>query len=332
MSILVTGGCGFIGSNFIRHWLSISDETIINVDCMTYAADPTINETLKDDPRYKFFKTDIGSITDISGILAIWRPRAIINFAAESHVDNSIANSHPFIQTNILGTYNLLECVRQVCPTLKFIHVSTDEVYGSLDRYDPRFNERTPYDPRSPYSASKAASDHLVSAYHHTHGIQTIITNCSNNYGPWQHPEKLIPTIIRNALAGLPVPIYGNGLNIRDWIFVTDHVDALVEILERGEVGESYNLGGDAEYENIQLAKMILDILSKSYGLQNSSIEFVTDRKGHDFRYAIDSYKAHIHIGWKPRTKFRNGLEKTIAWYMNNQGWIEQCLKRSASS
>jgi len=325
MAILVTGGCGFIGSNFIRRWLSMNDEEIINLDKMTYAADPTINETFKKDSRYHFYKGDIADLNDVATVMMGWRPRAVINFAAESHVDNSIANAYPFVNTNVFGTFNLLECVRQTDPTIRFIHVSTDEVYGSLGRYDSPFTEKTPYDPRSPYSASKAASDHLVSAYHHTHKLQTIITNCSNNYGPWQNPEKLIPVIIRNALVDAPIPIYGNGLNIRDWIFVTDHVDALIEILERGVIGESYNIGGNAEFENLQIAKMILTILNKPHEL----IKFVEDRKGHDFRYAINNDKVFLDIGWRPRTKFIDGLEKTVLWYQNHTQWIQSCLNRS---
>lgn len=327
MAIMVTGGCGFIGSNFIRRWLSMNDEEVINLDKMTYAADPTINETYKNDSRYSFYEGDIcdGIVYDL---LQAWKPHTIFHFAAESHVDRSILSASPFVKTNILGTHNLLEAVLQMNPEIKFVHISTDEVYGSLGRFDPRFTEQTPYDPRSPYSASKAAADHLVSAYHHTYGLRTIITNCSNNYGPWQHPEKLIPTILRNALVDAPVPIYGTGLNIRDWIFVTDHVDALLEIAERGEIGHSYNIGGDAEYENLQVAKMILTKLKKPHEL----IKFVTDRKGHDFRYAIDSSKVYEHVGWKPRTRFVDGLEKTILWYQHHTQWVEQCLKRSVSS
>lgn len=327
MTILVTGGCGFIGSNFIRRWRRISDERIINLDMLTYAADPTLNKELKHNPNYIFCEGDIADMRIVAHILMTYNPRAIINFAAESHVDNSIANAYPFMQTNIMGTFNLLECVRQWNPSIRFIHVSTDEVYGSLEFDDPAFTEKTPYDPRSPYSASKAASDHLVAAYHHTHGLQTIITHCSNNYGPYQHPEKLIPVIIRKALADESIPIYGTGTNIRDWIFVEDHVDALITILKDGRIGETYNIGAEEEWTNLRIAHEILDKLDKPTSL----ITFVEDRKGHDFRYAINNAKIWTELQWVPRHSFDAGLNKTVEWYKHNTSWVSQCLKRSES-
>ena len=328
MSILVTGGCGFIGSNFVRRWLSMNDELLINLDKMTYASDHTLNLDLKDNTSYLFRKGSIEDMTTVADILMTHKPRAIINFAAESHVDNSIANAYPFMKTNIMGTFNLLECVRQTDPNLKFIHVSTDEVFGSLQAHSQPFTEKTPYDPRSPYSASKAASDHLVRAYHHTHGLNAMITNCSNNYGPYQNPEKLIPVIIRKALAGEKIPIYGDGTNVRDWIYVMDHVDALIDVLDMGEAGETYCIGGGNEYSNLRIAYEILETLE----IDKDLIEFVEDRKGHDFRYAIDSDKIYIHLGWKPRIDFIDGLYKTVEWYKRNTSWVTQCLKRSESS
>lgn len=328
MAILVTGGCGFIGSNFVRRWLEMNDELLINVDKMTYAADLTLNPELKDNPSYMFRKGSIEDMTLFAELLMVHRPRAIVNFAAESHVDNSIANAFPFMKTNIMGTFNLLECVRQCDPNIKFIHVSTDEVFGSLGPYDQPFDESTAYDPRSPYSASKASSDHLVRAYHHTHGLNTIITNCSNNYGPYQNPEKLIPVIIRKALAGERIPIYGDGTNVRDWIYVQDHVEALMDVLDMGEAGETYCVGGGNEYSNLRIAYEILDILEIGKDL----IEFVEDRKGHDFRYAINSEKIYVHLGWKPRTSFMDGLYKTVEWYKQNTSWVSKCLERSESS
>jgi len=328
MAILVTGGCGFIGSNFVRRWLSMNDELLINLDKMTYASDITLNPEFQDDVSYVWRKGSIEDLGTLAELLMVYNPRAIINFAAESHVDNSIANAYPFMKTNIMGTFNLLEAVRQYNPEIRFIHVSTDEVYGSLRAYDKPFTEETAYDPRSPYSASKAASDHLVSAYHHTHGLQTIITNCSNNFGPYQHPEKLIPTIIRKALADEPIPIYGNGENIRDWIYVTDHVDALFDVLDMGEIGQTYCIGADSEYTNLRIAHEIVEMLEKPSEL----ITFVEDRKGHDFRYAIDSSKLYEHVGWKPNVDFYDGLYKTVEWYKQNTSWVSKCLKRSESS
>lgn len=328
MAILVTGGCGFIGSNFVRRWLSMNDELLINLDKMTYASDPTLNPEFKDHPSYMFRKGSIEDMGVLAELLMVHNPRAIVNFAAESHVDNSIANAYPFMKTNVMGTFNLLECVRQYNPEIRFIHVSTDEVFGSLGPYDLPFTEKTPYDPRSPYSASKAASDHLVRAYHHTHGLQTIITNCSNNYGPYQNPEKLIPVIIRKALAGEGIPIYGQGTNVRDWIYVTDHVDALFDVLERGDIGETYCIGGGNEYSNLRIAVEILELLE----IDKDLITFVEDRKGHDFRYAIDSSKIYEDLGWKPRVDFMDGLYKTVEWYKQNTSWVSQCLKRSVSS
>lgn len=328
MAILVTGGCGFIGSNFVRRWLEMNDELLINVDKMTYAADITLNPEFQNNESYLWRKGSIEDMGLMAELLMVHRPRAIVNFAAESHVDNSIANAFPFMKTNIMGTFNLLECVRQCDPNIKFIHVSTDEVFGSLGKDDLPFDESTAYDPRSPYSASKASSDHLVRAYHHTHGLNTMITNCSNNYGPYQNPEKLIPVIIRKALAGERIPIYGDGTNVRDWIYVMDHVEALMDVLDMGEAGETYCVGGGNEYSNLRIAYEILDILEIGKDL----IEFVEDRKGHDFRYAINSEKIYIHLGWKPRTDFMDGLYKTVEWYKQNTSWVSKCLERSESS
>lgn len=327
MTILVTGGCGFIGSNFIRRWLSMNNERVINLDALTYAGNLLNTKEFDQDERYELYLGDINSFVAVREILQTHKPRAIINFAAETHVDNSISDASPFLRSNINGTVNLLECVRNVDPSIRFIHISTDEVYGSLNEYGTPFTETTAYAPRSPYAASKAASDHFVNAYRATYGLNTIITNCSNNYGPFQHPEKFIPTVLRKALTGSEIPVYGTGKNIRDWIYVNDHCDALIEILERGYVGEKYNIGGNTQISNIDLAKKILDIL----GMSHSLISFVEDRKGHDFRYDIDNTKMYLDIGWKPRTKFDIGLTRTVEWYKNNMGWIISCLQRSES-
>jgi dTDP-glucose 4,6-dehydratase len=321
MTILVTGGCGFIGSNFIKRWLSINDEELINVDKLTYAGNQDNTRKFSDDKRYHEYFVDIADPILINYILTEYKPRAIIHFAAETHVDNSILNPMPFLHSNVDGTVNLLQCVLDVDPTIKFIHVSTDEVYGSLNKTDPPFTEKTLYAPRSPYAASKAASDHFVNAYHVTYGLQTIITNCSNNYGPRQHNEKFIPTVIRKALAGEQIPVYGNGSNIRDWIYVNDHCDALIQLLERGRIGEKYNIGGNMQIDNLSLAKHILDIL----GLPHRLISFVEDRKGHDFRYDIDNDKVYLDIGWKPRTDFAVGLIRTVNWYLQNRECIISC-------
>lgn len=324
MTILVTGGCGFIGSNFIKRWLSIFNEKVVNIDLLTYAGNIENTHGFRNHQKYEFVHDSINSPVGFTAILQTYTPRAIIHFAAETHVDNSILDTRPFLYSNIDGTVNILECVLKYDKNIKFIHVSTDEVYGSLGIDDPPFTETTLYNPRSPYSASKAASDHFVNAFHVTHGLQTIITNCSNNYGPYQHPEKFIPTVIRKAMAGEQIPIYGSGMNIRDWIYVRDHCDAIIEILDRGKIGEKYNIGGDIQITNIELAKRILDILGLSYNL----ISYVTDRKGHDFRYDIDNTKIKRDIGWEPATDFGVALWRTVEWYKQNSEWTESCHQK----
>jgi dTDP-glucose 4,6-dehydratase len=320
MTILVTGGSGFIGSNFIHLFMNTNDtEDLINVDCLTYSGNEQNNRKfLLSDERYSFRNVNILDPEGISVILRREMPRAIIHFAAESHVDRSIRDSFPFVNTNVLGTVNLLECVKKnVDWDFKFIHVSTDEVYGSLSPEDPPSNEDSPYLPNSPYSASKAASDHFVRSYHRTHGIPTIITNCSNNYGPMQNVEKLIPVIITQAMQNRKIPIYGTGNNIRDWIYVKDHCEALLTILENGVAGEKYNIGGDCQLDNLAITKMILDKMGKSHKL----IKFIDDRKGHDFRYDIDSSKIKKELGWTPKTSLDEGLSKTIDWYTYENTW-----------
>lgn len=323
MTILVTGGCGFIGSNFVREYLTLNSDLIINLDKLTYAGNPKNLEEFNDQENYLFYEGDIADSELVEKILKTHPIDCVVNFAAESHVDNSISNSTPFLYTNVIGTVCLLESIRKFSPETLFVHVSTDEVYGSLSEYDPPFTEKTPYNPRSPYSASKAASDHFVMAYHHTHRLNTIITNCSNNYGAYQHAEKFIPTIIRKALKNEKIPVYGSGTNIRDWIYVKDHCYAIMDVMERGKIGQTYNIGGNNQISNLGLVKKIIDIMGKSENL----IEFVDDRKGHDFRYDIDNDKIYLHLGWKPTTNFDVGLKKTIEWYTNNLEWIESCRK-----
>jgi dTDP-glucose 4,6-dehydratase len=327
MTILVTGGLGFIGSNFIRKWLFLNKGKVINLDCATYAGNPLTMADLEGRKDYVRFTESITSPHVVSSILKTDKPRIIFNFAAESHVDNSIENSLPFARTNILGTINLLEQVRIHSPETLFVHISTDEVFGSLGLYEAPFNENSGYAPRSPYAASKASSDHFVRAYRETYRLNTIITNCSNNYGPYQHPEKFIPTVIRKALADERVPIYGAGTNIRDWLHVDDHCTALIRAAEEGIVGDSYCIGGGTQKTNLQLAMEILGYLGKSL----DSIQFVDDRKGHDFRYDIDSDKLFLHTGWKPIVRFDRGLSSTIDWYIRNQEWVNSCVKRSES-
>lgn len=323
MTILVTGGCGFIGSNFIRRHLATYDEMVVNIDALTYAGNVENLEGAHGTKNYTFLNGDIGDESLVKSALSWFRPRAIINFAAESHVDNSIDNALPFVMTNVVGTLNLLECVRKSDQDIKFVHVSTDEVYGSLSPTDPAFTERTRYDPRSPYSASKASSDHFVRAYHHTYGMKINITNCSNNYGPYQHPEKFIPTVVRKAIANQNIPIYGTGANIRDWIHVDDHCAGIEAVVDRGENGHTYNIGGDCQVRNIELASKIIDIL----GVSRNLLSFVEDRKGHDFRYDIDSSKMKT-LGWKPTVEFDRGLKETVRWYDNNMGWVKRCLAK----
>lgn len=325
MTILVTGGLGFIGSAFVRRWSMMNDEYVIILDNLTYAANPLNIEPKRN--TVIVHHGDVADPRDVRGMLMHYAPRACFHFAAESHVDNSIENTNPFLHSNVYGTVNLLEQIKKHSPQCHLIHVSTDEVFGSLGLHDLPFNENTAYAPRSPYAASKAAADHFVRAYATTHGLKTNITNCSNNYGPYQHPEKFIPTVIRKALADQPVPIYGNGRNIRDWLHVDDHVDALIAVLGRGRVGEQYCIGGGTLMTNLSLAMSILVMLGKSY----SDIQFVEDRKGHDFRYDIDSDKLYLHTGWKPIVKFPRGLTNTVEWYRNNTEWVKSCRSASES-
>jgi dTDP-glucose 4,6-dehydratase len=333
--ILVTGGAGFIGSNFVLDWFAQSDETVINLDKLTYAGNLENLATLKNDPRHIFVRGDIGDASVVGKLLAEYRPRAVVNFAAESHVDRSIHGPEDFIQTNIVGTFHLLEAVRAYWSGLadaeksgfRFLHVSTDEVYGSLAKDEPAFSETRRYEPNSPYSASKAASDHLVRAYHHTYGLPVLTTNCSNNYGPYHFPEKLIPLMIVNALAGKPLPVYGDGQQIRDWLYVKDHCAAIRCVLAKGKLGEVYNIGGWNEKANLDIVHTICALLDelrsraggKSYREQ---IAFVTDRPGHDRRYAIDARKIERELGWKPLETFETGIRKTVKWYLENQDWV----------
>ena len=335
MTILVTGGAGFIGSNFVLNWLAQSDERVINLDVLTYAGNLENLASLDGDSRHLFVKGDIGDFELVSKLLVEHQPRAVVNFAAESHVDRSIHGPEDFIQTNIVGTFRLLEAVRAFYGQLKdaaknefrFLHVSTDEVYGSLATDDPAFTETHQYEPNSPYSASKAASDHLVRAYHHTYGLPVLTTNCSNNYGPYHFPEKLIPLVIHNALAGKPLPIYGDGQQIRDWLYVKDHCSAIRSVLEAGRLGETYNVGGWNEKPNLDVVRTLCSILDelspradgKPYKEQ---ITYVTDRPGHDRRYAIDATKIERELGWKPAETFETGIKKTVQWYLDNQIWV----------
>ena len=334
--ILVTGGAGFIGANFVLNWLAASDEPVVNLDKLTYAGNLDNLSSLDGDTRHIFVKGDIGDRTLVDQLLAQHKPRAVINFAAESHVDRSIHGPEDFIQTNIVGTFHLLESVRGYWNGLsdadkaafRLLHVSTDEVYGSLEANDPPFAETKRYEPNSPYSASKAASDHLVRAYHHTYGLPVLTTNCSNNYGPYHFPEKLIPLMILNALNGKALPIYGDGLNVRDWLYVADHCSAIRRVLEAGQLGETYNVGGWNEKTNIDVVNTILSILDelqpradgKSYREQ---ITYVKDRPGHDRRYAIDARKLERELGWKPAETFETGIRKTVQWYLDHPQWID---------
>lgn len=316
MNIMVTGGCGFIGGAFVRYLLKNTDANVINIDALTYAGlSPTTYDEYGD--RYTFYNCKIGNVSDINNILETHRPDYIINFAAETHVDNSISNPHVFVDTNIVQTYHFFCTAREYSERYgltKFLHVSTDEVYGQLQPNDPAFSENTPYNPNSPYSATKASSDHLLRSFHHTYGFPALITNCSNNYGPYQHPEKFIPKVIINALKNEKIPVYGNGMNIRDWLFVDDHCEALYIALMNGMPGDRYNIGGNNEHTNISIVNRILEIMGKSTDL----ISFVTDRKGHDFRYAIDNTLIGLKLNWRPAVSFEEGLEKTILWYTTN--------------
>ncbi|PST17617.1 dTDP-glucose 4,6-dehydratase [Rhizobium sp. JAB6] len=335
MTILVSGGAGFIGGNFVLDWLERHDETVVNLDKLTYAGNLDTLRGLEGDDRHVFVHGDIGDRELVGDLLAIHKPRAIINFAAESHVDRSIHGPGDFIQTNIVGTFNLLEAVRGYWDGLpegekqsfRFLHVSTDEVYGTLSKDDAPFNELNRYEPNSPYSASKAASDHLVRAWHHTYGLPVLTTNCSNNYGPYHFPEKLIPLVILNALSGKTLPIYGDGQQIRDWLYVRDHCSAIRRVLEAGKLGETYNVGGWNEKPNLDVVQTICAILDelrpKVDGSRYSDqITFVKDRPGHDRRYAIDARKLERELGWKPQETFETGIRKTIAWYLGNQDWV----------
>jgi dTDP-glucose 4,6-dehydratase len=337
MTLLVTGGAGFIGSNFVLDWLAQSNEPVVNLDKLTYAGNLNNLATLNNDARHIFVHGDIGDTALVNQLLAEHQPRAVLNFAAESHVDRSIHGPGEFIQTNVVGTFNLLECVRayfsalpaQEKQTFRFLHVSTDEVYGSLSPSEPAFTEQHGYEPNSPYSASKAASDHLVRAWHHTYGLPVLTTNCSNNYGPYHFPEKLIPLMIVNALAGKPLPVYGDGQQVRDWLYVKDHCSAIRRVLEAGQPGGTYNVGGWNEQPNIAIVNRVCALLNElrpkadgtSYAGQ---ITYVADRPGHDRRYAIDARKIERELGWRPAETFETGLRKTVQWYLENEDWVAQ--------
>jgi dTDP-glucose 4,6-dehydratase len=334
--ILVTGGAGFIGSNFILCWLKASGASVVNLDLLTYAGNPANLASLAAEPRYLFVRGDICDAELVASILEKHQPRAIVHFAAESHVDRSIASPEAFIRTNVQGTFVLLEQAKAYWTGLddarraafRFLHVSTDEVYGSLGKDDPAFSETTAYAPNSPYAASKAASDHLARAYHHTWGLPVLTTNCSNNYGPFQFPEKLIPLVILNALEGKQLPVYGDGMNVRDWLFVEDHCAAIRAVLENGRIGETYNIGGNSERTNIDVVKTICDLVDEMRPAAGSAprrnlIAFVEDRPGHDRRYAIDAAKVSRELGWKPAEQFESGLRKTVRWYLDNAAWVD---------
>ena len=333
--ILVTGGAGFIGANFVLDWLAAGDEPVLNVDKLTYAGNLKSLESLQGDARHVFVQADIGDGEVLARLLAEHRPRAVVNFAAESHVDRSIHGPEDFIQTNVVGTFRLLEAVRGYWSALdaeakaafRFLHVSTDEVYGSLAPAAPAFTEDHLYEPNSPYSASKAASDHLVRAWHHTYGLPVLTTNCSNNYGPLHFPEKLIPLMIVNALAGKPLPIYGDGMQVRDWLYVRDHCSAIRRVLEAGRLGDTYNVGGWNEKPNVEIVNTVCALLDelrpKADGTSYSAqITYVKDRPGHDRRYAIDARKLERELGWKPAETFETGIRKTVQWYLDNPEWV----------
>ena len=335
MTVLITGGAGFIGVNFVLDWVAHTDEKIVNLDKLTYAGNLESLASLKNNPQHVFVKGDIGDASLVPLLLAEHQPRAVLNFAAESHVDRSIHGPGDFIETNIVGTFRLLESVRghwhgletQAKENFRFLHVSTDEVYGSLSPQDPAFTEHHAFEPNSPYSASKAASDHLVRAWHHTYGLPVLTTNCSNNYGPLHFPEKLIPLMIVNALAGKPLPVYGDGMQVRDWLYVKDHCSAIRRVLEAGRLGDTYNVGGWNEKPNIEIVKTVCALLDsmrpradgQSYATQ---IAYVKDRPGHDRRYAIDARKLEKELGWKPAETFETGIQKTVTWYLDNAEWV----------
>jgi dTDP-glucose 4,6-dehydratase len=334
--MLVTGGAGFIGSNFVLHSIQNTGTAIVNLDLLTYAGNPDNLATLKGDSRHQLVRGDICDAKLVATLLREHQPRTIVHFAAESHVDRSIVSPDAFIRTNVQGTFTLLEQARAYWSELgdadrrafRFLHVSTDEVYGSLGPNDQAFSESTAYAPNSPYAASKAASDHLARAYYHTYGLPVITTNCSNNYGPFQFPEKLIPLVILNALEGKPLPVYGDGGNVRDWLFVTDHCSAISAVLERGRIGETYNIGGNSERKNLEVVQTICDLVDElrppgALGPRRHLITFVTDRPGHDRRYAIDASKIGSELGWRPAETFEAGLRKTVAWYLDNPSWVD---------
>jgi dTDP-glucose 4,6-dehydratase len=334
--ILVTGGAGFIGGNFVLDWLAQGDEPVVNLDALTYAGNLQTLASCQGDPRHVFVHGDIADGACVAALLARYRPRAIVHFAAESHVDNSIAGPRAFVRTNVQGTFELLEAARSYWSGLpagereafRFLHVSTDEVYGTLAPEDPAFSETTPYQPNSPYSATKAASDHLVRAWHHTYGLPTLITNCSNNYGPYQVPEKLIPLVIRRALTGESLPVYGDGQQVRDWLYVGDHCAAIRRVLEAGQPGETYNIGGLNEQTNLSVVTQICGLLDarapRADGLPYArQIAFVTDRPGHDRRYAIDARKIASELGWRPAQTFADGLALTVGWYLEHAEWVD---------
>ena len=335
-TVLVTGGAGFIGSNFILTWAETSSPSIVNLDLLTYAGNPVNLAPLEADPRYAFVRGDICDAELVASVLEKHRPRAIVHFAAESHVDRSIASPEAFIRTNVHGTFVLLEQARKYWSELnpldknrfRFLHVSTDEVYGSLGKDDPAFSETTAYAPNSPYAASKAASDHLARAYHHTWGLPVLTTNCSNNYGPFQFPEKLIPLVTLNALEGKRLPVYGDGMNVRDWLFVEDHCSAIRAVLEKGLVGGTYNIGGNSERTNIDVVTTICDLVDEmspdaGRAPRRRLISFVEDRPGHDRRYAIDAGKLSRELGWRPAEHFESGLRKTVRWYLDHADWVD---------
>lgn len=332
MTILVTGGAGFIGSNFILDWLADHDEPVVNLDMLTYAGNLQNLRSVEADPRYRFVRGDIGDGDLVAGLLQDAAPRAVINFAAESHVDRSISGPEAFVQTNMVGTFRLLEAVRNWSgrsQDFRLLHVSTDEVYGTLENNDPAFSETSRIAPNSPYSASKAASDHLVRSYFHTYDLPVLISNCSNNYGPFQFPEKLVPLCIHNALAGKELPIYGDGLQIRDWLYVGDHCSALRAILDRAKPGEVFNVGGGNEKTNLDTVRTVCTILDKEAPREDGvhyteQIAFVRDRPGHDRRYAVNSAKIRQDLGWSPEESFQSGFEKTVQWYLANRDWTDQ--------
>ncbi len=341
-SILVTGGAGFIGSNFILQWLARERDSVVNLDKLTYAGNPGNLKKIKDDARYRFIQGDICDRKLVFDLLKQWQPAVIVHFAAESHVDRSIHGPDDFVRTNVNGTFSLLEEARAYWAQLaeeqkaafRFLHVSTDEVYGSLGSNDPGFSETTAYAPNSPYSASKAASDHLVRAYHHTYGLPTLTTNCSNNYGPYQFPEKLIPLTILHALQGKPIPVYGDGKNVRDWLYVEDHCEAIRTVIAKGKVGETYNIGGNNEKQNLEIVRAICNILDELRPNDptvphEKLLTYVQDRPGHDRRYAIDARKIAAEIGWRPKETFESGIRKTIEWYLDNDAWIQDVTSGS---